>query len=281
MKRAHRTVEGLRLGVLCVLADVATGCAADARSDRMVCAVCEEPDRFVRIQPAPVEELLSERRVLAHPLRLSEKEWEALLRSIHVQGLRRPLFAPLDKGPVEAGFHDDEAKYLSETLARACAEVTPEEWVIFALRRASQAGLAEFTSGAWYVVGARVHLRLANYRVTVTLPGLQKAIWENPTRPQGDVFYELVPGEHQRLVSQPYTSPFGSTSPDLAIDYAALTRKYSPAPGMTSPTEEEHAAPSSSGSIEERLNTLKRLREQGLITEEDYRAKKRQILDRL
>lgn len=50
---------------------------------------------------------------------------------------------------------------------------------------------------------------------------------------------------------------------------------------MTSLKEEEHASPSSSGSIEERLNTLKRLREQGLITEEDYHLKKRQILDRL
>lgn len=227
MKRSHRTVEGLRLGVLCVLAAVATGCAADAQSDRMVCAVCEEPDRFVRIQPAPLAELRSERRGLAHPLRLSEKEWEALLRSIHVQELRRRLFAPLDKGPLEAGFRVDEVGYLSETLARAGAAVTPQEWVVFAFRRASRDGLTEFTSGAWYVVGARVHLRLANYRVTVTLPGLQRLIWENPTRPQGDVFYEVVPGEHQSLVSQAYTNPFRSTSPDLAIDYAALTRPHS------------------------------------------------------
>ncbi|MBS0163114.1 MAG: SHOCT domain-containing protein [Nitrospira sp.] len=33
--------------------------------------------------------------------------------------------------------------------------------------------------------------------------------------------------------------------------------------------------------MEEQLSLLKRLWEQGLITEEDYRAKKQQLLDRL
>lgn len=257
------------------------GCAGDLPSGRPACADCEERERFVRIQPAPLAELSLDRRGLAHPFRLNEKEWELLLSSLHVQSLHRPLLSTLVKGAVEAVFTDEEVRYLGGTLSRVCADAAPGQWVVFALRRTSQAGLTEITSGAWYVADMRVHLRLANYRVTVTLPGLQKLMWENPTRPQGDVFYELVPGKHHVLLSQAHTSPFGSTPPDLAIDYLALTKKAGTVPEALSSEQESPNPSSSRPSLEERLNTLKRLREQGLITDEDYRAKKQQILDTL
>ena len=160
-------------------------------------------------------------------------------------------------------------------------DATPEEWVVFAFRRTSSAGLTEITSGAWYVADTRLHLRLANYRVPVTLPGLQKLMWENPTRSQGDMLYEVVPGEHHALVTQAHTSPFRSTPPDLAIDYEALRNKDAAVPRTWGAAEEKLTPATAPSSPDQRLNTLKRLREQGLITEEDYRAKKQQILEAL
>lgn len=167
---------------------------------------------------------------------------------------------------------------MKETLSRACTDVQPEEWVTFAFTRRSVSGLTEMTSGAWYVRGPLVHLRLANYRIAVTLPGLQKVIWENPTRPQGEGFYELVPRKHQQLMSETHISPFQSTSADFAMDYLPLLMKETAGSTSSKPADER---PVPSASVEERLNTLKRLREQSLITEEEYRAKKQQILDRL
>ncbi len=55
--------------------------------------------------------------------------------------------------------------------------------------------------------------------------------------------------------------------------------KNSPSSGQLSP--ELSQTPPPNLSIEERLQRLKRLRDQGLITDEEYGAKRRELLDRL
>jgi hypothetical protein len=63
------------------------------------------------------------------------------------------------------------------------------------------------------------------------------------------------------------------------IDYRAmLGHGQKPVP-TASPSE--NSAPAYPRVLEDSLGQLKRLYEQGLITEDDYRAKKQQLLDRL
>jgi hypothetical protein len=56
-----------------------------------------------------------------------------------------------------------------------------------------------------------------------------------------------------------------------------------PAPVQTAPAPAPapRAAPASADEIEQRLLTLKRLRERGLISEEEYQQKRREILQAL
>lgn len=74
---------------------------------------------------------------------------------------------------------------------------------------------------------------------------------------------------------------FSSSPSELSIAYQAILLGE---PGEAPVTQESSApSPMTPGpplSIEDRLRELKRLQEQGLITDEDYRAKKQQILER-
>ena len=114
------------------------------------------------------------------------------------------------------------------------------------------------------------------------MPSIRKRIWVDPLFAQGETFYEVMLGDHQEIVktSQDGGSLFRHKPIELAIDYTALTGQVSvPSPPPLS-TEESSSLPPSQA-LEERLGQLKHLYEQGLITEEDYRTKKQQLLDRL
>ncbi len=215
-----------------------------------------------------------------HPLSLETKQWETVLRSVKVRGIHRPLLGPSYHGATEAAFTDEEVLYLGAALQRAFQEATAQQRVVFVLARTSDAGLSQLTSGAWFVEQGRIHLQLANYRVTVTMPSIRKQIWNDPLFAQAGAFYEPVPGDHQEMVqaAEGEGNPFRPESAELAIEYGTLTGHGSQPASMPS----AGTAPSTpSPSLEDRLGQLKRLYEQGLITEEDYRTKKQQLLDRL
>ena len=121
-----------------------------------------------------------------------------------------------------------------------------------------------------------MHLRLANCLVAVTMPSIRRQIWKDPLFAQAGTFYELVPGKHQTLVNQ-RSGGGGVFRPDpveLVIDDSVRREKAAPA------APEEAPRLSSAPSLEERLAVLKRLHDQRLITEEEYRLKKQQLLDR-
>ena len=90
----------------------------------------------------------------------------------------------------------------------------------------------------------------------------------------------MVPSDHQNVLpsAQAGNDPFRSEPTELAIDDGAVIGEAS-SPASTP----SGVAPSSPAtpSLEDSLGQLKRLYEQGLITEEDYRTKKQQLLDRL
>ncbi|MBX3343041.1 MAG: SHOCT domain-containing protein, partial [Nitrospira sp.] len=165
-----------------------------------------------------------------------------------------------------------------DSLQRAFQQATPQEHVVFALARPSQTGLEQITSGAWFVEDGLIHLRVANCRIAVTMPSIRKQIWKDPLFAQAGAFYEFVPGGGQAIARATVDggNPFRSDPDELVIEYK-IASSANPAPVSSEPS----AQPVPPRSLEEQLSLLKRLLEQGLITEEDYRTKKQQLLDRL
>jgi len=251
---------------------------------RVVCDQCEETDRFVRLQDASEVRGSADSRRFTHPFVLSPEEWSALLTELHVQRRAEGFLFRDPPGPVIPAFTPDEIGYLSATLSKAFAHAQPHEWVVFGLSHPTRYGMTEGTTGGWFVEGPSLHLVLANYRKVFTMPSTRQLLWERPLRSDAGPAYDLVAGSHQTTVrdSSVVSSLFSSSPSELMISYQAAllgepVEASAPKESSTPPPE----ITSTPMSIEDRLLALQRLHTQGLITDEEYRAKKQQILERL
>ena len=262
---------------------------AAAPATRIACGQCEEADRFVRLQSVEVDDRPAGTQRFTHPFTLSPEDWKSILKELHVQRQAEGLLLSVPQGPMLSAFTEEETTYLSMTLSKAFAHAQPNEWVVFGLSRTTSQGLTELTTGGWYLEGASLHLVLANYRKVITMPSTRQLLWERPLRPDAGPSYDLVGGNHLAIVedSGSMFRLLSSAPSELAIAYQALllgepataagsreTSTVTPSPAHAPKT----APPPLS--IEERLHVLKRLQAQGLITEEEYRVKKQQLLDR-
>lgn len=259
---------------------------AAAPATRIACGQCEEADRFVRLQASTADGRPGSSQRFTHPFALSPEDWRSILTTLRVQRQAEGLLLPIPQGPVIPAFTEEDITYLSVTLSKAFVQAQPGEWVVFGLSRATSQGLTELTTGGWYLEGPSLHIVLANYRKVVTMPGIRQLLWERPLRSDAGPSYDLVPANHQAIVPDPGASLLANAPSELTIAYQALllgepgTTSVSQEPSaVTSSPERSPRAGSPSVSIEERLHVLQRLHAQGLITEEEYRAKKQQLLD--
>ena len=274
-----------------LIAGLVQGCAGPAHPPRlicencrMVCGECEGEDRFVRLQ-GPSPGLRPDRvPTFSHPSTLSAKEWKIILSSLRVQRQGEPvvLFS-LPKGLISDAWTQDEVEYLSRTLRQAFAQAQPTEWVVFGLSRPGAPDISEITTGGWFMEGSHLHLLLANYRYAVTAPNVRELVWENPLSSQVNL-YDLVPGDHQTVIQHKEGGLLNAPVNELSIAYQPLLL----AEPLSKAALSDHSSTlrpvqsqSERLSMEERLITLKRLRDQGLITEEEYRSKRSQLLERL
>jgi hypothetical protein len=275
----------------CLFVILLQGCAGQTHAlrpvcenCRIVCGECEDQDRFVRLQESSPRLPHGRLTNFSHPVKLRPEDWKIILSSLRLRREGEPvvLFSS-PKGPISEALTPDEVEYLSRTLSQAFAQAQPTEWVVFGLRRPGSPEVSELTSGGWFMEGSHLHLLLANYRYAVTAPNIRELIWENPLSIQVNL-YEFVPGEHQTVIHVKEDGLLKRGTTELAIAYQPLLlaepESKSAFPKGTAsspppPSQSEHR------SIEERLQALKRLRDQGLITEEEYALKRSRLLDQL
>ena len=260
----------------------ATPVGAATPTARVACDQCETPDRFVRLQQVSEESRSVPRRPFTHPFVLSPTEWTALLKGLQVQRQAEGLLFRDPPGPVLPAFTPEDIEYLSLTLSQAFEQAQPQEMVVFGFSRLNAYNMTEITTGGWYVDGPSLHLVLANYRKAVTMPSTKQLLWELPLRPDAGPHYDLVAGRHQTHVRDTggWSGLFSTAPSELKLAYQAMLVEGSV--GLSPPLESSTLNPgitSPSPSLEDRLRVLKRLHDQGLITEDDYRAKKQQLLD--
>jgi putative oligomerization/nucleic acid binding protein len=274
-----------------LIASLLQGCVAPAHpprpvceSCRMVCGECEGQDRFVRLQGSPPGLRQDRLQNFSHPVTLRTEDWKIILSSLRVRREGEPvLLFSLPKGPISDAFTQDEIEYLSRTLRQAFALAQPTEWVVFGLSRSREPEVSEITTGGWFMDGRDLHLVLANYRYAVTAPSIRELVWENPLSRQVNV-YELVPGAHQTVTQVQEGGLLRASANELSIAYKPLllaepVSQSVPPDGSSSPLFRQGR--SEQRSIEERLKALKQLRDQGLITEEEYRSTRSRLLEQL
>lgn len=271
--------------LVCLLLAMASRNVYAANTARVPCGACEERDRFVRLQTDAAERPA---QPFSHPAHFSPEAWTVILKSVRVQSRSDVFPFTVTKGPVTPAFTDEDVEYLSITLSKAFALARPNEWVVFGLSSQRIPQLAEITTGGWFVENESLHLVLANYKEAVTLPSIRKLLWEEPLRPHSGSLYEFIPGTHLNLVPRQDQRSRRTTPqlPELSVAYKALLQTgMSGQPDIEPPVTPDGSSlstlPSQRFPLEERLRQLRQLKEQGLITEAEYGAKKKQLLDGL
>ncbi len=241
-----------------------------------LCSGCKEPYHFIRFKTLPDVISRSKNLRFTHPFNLKSQDWTQILNSIHVQSVGTGLLFTELKGVASLAFTPDEIDYLAKTLSQAFAQVPANKVVTFGLSRVKSPHIIDITTGGWYIEGTRIHLILANYRQSLTMPNILERIWRNPLVASSPPDFDFVVGENQ--VSRQVNSVgfLKSDLPEVAIEYKSLlnakqvdTNKSVPAPSKANPDS----------SIDQRLRKLKQMKEEGLITEEEYSEKKKKLLD--
>ncbi|WP_455378101.1 SHOCT domain-containing protein [Petrachloros mirabilis] len=184
--------------------------------------------------------------------------------------------------------------YLRTTLPRAFTQAQQDEWVIFGLAKPKLPELpeiTEITTGAWFVEGPSLHFILANHREGVTMPSIHELVWEDPLHMIAGPLYEFAPKPHQNKQKENvgFRSFVSSDPPELILSYQDLLLEPSDRETVSQPGKNATDSSSSSPvpatsaplSLEERLQRLKRLKEQGLITDDEYQAKRKVLLEGL
>ncbi len=249
-------------------------------ASRVACGMCEEADRFVRLQTSTKDRHAESARPFSHPFRWSAEQWKPILRSIHVQKHGQGmLFFPAPNGPALQAFTPAEVDYLSETLTRAFAQAQPSEMVVFGLTNPKTQEITEITTGAWFVKDLQLYLILGNYRETVTMSSVRELLWQNPLHMIAGSIYEFVPGPHQSLT--PEDNGIGTflipEAPQLALTYQPLSLGAPSVDGG-----QDRGSPLSfypDTSLEGKLKRLKQIHNEGLITDDEFAAKKKALLD--
>ena len=249
-------------------------------------SLSEDEERFVRLESRAGEPRSESVSPVAHPVSLSPAEWTRILTSIRIQSRKDSfLFTTALEPPTEA-FDADEIVYLSRMLSETFARAGPNEWVVFGMSRVLPSGVNEITTGGWFAEGTRLHLLLANYHHSATRSAIREQLWRAPLRAVAAPFYEVIQGDHQTATQNRglFGGVLAGGGPELVIEYRALLDtppvggpRPAAAAGETtpSPQEPDRLPPAA---VEERLRVLKRLRDQGLITEQEYREKKKEVL---
>ncbi|MFO0700578.1 MAG: SHOCT domain-containing protein [Nitrospira sp.] len=231
----------------------------------------EEENRSVRLQARYGEGQDGMALKFAHPVALGEAEWGQLLANVLIQEQKKFLSLGTKQPVLRPAFDQNDRRYLAQHLTEGFQKARPDEWVVFYLSRPQESGVVEIDSGGFFIEGERLHLILANYRQPVSMTFIRERIWNDPLHPAGDGFYEIVPQHDQtleRVRRQDLTQSFLKQVPDLSIDYR----------GQLHSDVGDGAAVRTS--IEDRLRILKRLRDEGLISEEQFRLKQDRLLER-
>ncbi len=250
---------------------------------RLTKAVHDSPDRYVLLNARYGEDVSWAAKPFAHPLVMEEQDWARLLAGLSVKPRKGLLSIGMTPDAREA-FDREERQYLARYLAEGFAKARPDQWVEFFLSRRRDHDLAEVTSGAFFATSDRIHLVLANYRHALSMPFIQEQMRHDPLRPAGESFYEVTPGPYHSVqaVAGNMNRPLFSHLSDVDIQYRAV---------LSSPTTaraEQGESRAQSGSTEnqpdqirERLKTLQKLLEHGLITKDEYQAQRQRILNSL
>lgn len=275
---AHRSALALAGSILTALA--AAGCGGSAL---VIQPIHESSDRYVGLAGREATHAEWATRRFAHPIALTEREWELVLQVPSVTARTGPLSIPSQAENPEPAFRESERQYLSKHFANSLSIAGPDQMSVFYLSRRREAAIMEITSGGCFVRDNAIHIVFANYRMAVTMDSLHEQIRTHPLRHTGNMLYDFVPNPRNiQSVSQwHWSTPLLGRAWDVTIDHHRLLALPSGIGLNGTPQGGAGRSQAGPGSHEVRLQTLERLFREGLLSQEEYQAIRLRILNEL
>ncbi|RMH03731.1 MAG: SHOCT domain-containing protein [Nitrospirae bacterium] len=228
------------------------------------------------------------------PVQFTEAQLRRLLGSIRIRRemdfLDYYLFRKEAKP--EPALTQEELTLLVPPLRTALLKARSNETVVFVIKRVDDKGIPRMTSGGVILAGRQLAVVLAHLREPVASERGQQQIFAHPLVPYRQPAFHIVAGGHQTPVtstSSVFSLPEPTTAPAVLLGYEALRETVQPASPGRAPlqaTPESTLTPGSSAgrqrgpeAIAAKLRRLKQWYEEGLITEQDYRQKKKALLE--
>ena len=203
------------------------------------------------------------------------------------QAFQSVLVEPSSILPVSFGRRDSETEafshvnreFLASHASQALSRATPLEEVVFFWVNSRGNPIREITSGSLYVQDGELHVVFANYHQTTSSQGDVERARQNPLEVLGQPLYHVVPGPGGRLASESTWERWFSQPRQHSI--IPLSQVSLPVVDREERNSEPSRAPQATPtSLREKLQELQTLQEEGLISEEEYQGKRRELLDR-
>jgi hypothetical protein len=283
----NRNRAGWIIAMLLAMLGGVAGCATTGtgRGDVRVRTIWEAGDQYVAIQKQD-RQAGGAVTANAHPADVSADRLRSMLESVEV---RLP-----GEGKGVRLFNDDELPTLTEHFHEGLASAGPDEDVTFAVighypvlmgvlkERMVTTGRLYCQDGRLNIIFGDVHRYMKeneDRRLHPLLPGSRSSAasgeWTLATKPGGEPFTVKRPD----WIEFPLAGPVVPATAPAAPHDAGVTGAGSKAAAPASPGEKPGKA--GTATIEERLRTLNDLHDKKLITDEEYRAKRREILNEL
>jgi hypothetical protein len=211
-----------------------------------------------------------------HPAEIDVETLQRVLKSIvvrhEVSFLNRLL---TQKKEVQgAAFTPEEVPLLSDRLKTALEKAAPDERVAFFLTSQKNSMSTLITSGVAFIKDKEIHFLFGNDRTSLSDEYRQYLPRENPLYSFEPGSFEILPQAHQRKLPSEGRRRIEA----IAVDYGEL---IAPAPEPAASLQEKRSLPQEGSKLEAQLRLLKKLKEEGLITEEEYKEKKAELLKTL
>lgn len=227
----------------------------------------------------------------SHPASVSAQTLRQLLAAVRVK---------LSTGE-ESLFAVDELDEIVSTLSEALRLAKPDQDVF--VRSSSRRGASRFTrpyavTARLFVLGERLNLIVNDaradfffrYRASGAMPEFTygSRATESKTAlarlgipgPRGDWLEIPLSGEAAAPPAPRAVAP-AAVAPAAAAAPAAVAPVAAPAPAPAAPAPARIRDAAFAEEVEQRLTTLKRLRDKGLITEDEYQQKRREVMSTL
>jgi hypothetical protein len=219
----------------------------------------------------------------SHPIELTTQDLAEILRSIKIRkeiGFFSYYVLRKDSKP-ERVFTDNNLVLLASRLSAALAKAQPNETVVFLVSHAREDSIPVITSGGLFVRGEQLYVFIGNVGTPTPSERTKARVKENPIKHLGTPDFRFVAGPHQTILRAKQTNahPGNNSSPGLLISYKALLTDTYQSEKAVNISPGSQFVPQGSSVVEEKLRQLKAWHEQGLITEEEYKKKRAELLN--